>query len=141
MSNKIDKNIFIELKKRGVIFSVGRAYLFDQRVYFIATSTRYKEKVKGLEFNERTDEPILEREMNDEDFLSFSRLKDSFVMEVQNKDGAIFEMKRQSLKKHIRKIANKAPEMVIAIEKIVGAEAGKEREEALEEAKLLIAGL
>lgn len=138
MSEKADKNIFVELNKRGVTYSVGRAYLFDQRVYFIITSTRYKNRLAGLEFNERRGTSLLEREMNDEDFLSFNKAKEDFRIETQNKDGAVFEIVGNSLKKLIRKIERAAPELVEAIEKIVTAEAGENQKKAIAEASVLI---
>lgn len=138
MNSKVNKNIFLELNKRGVIYSVGRAYLFGQRVYFIVTSIRYRDRVDKLDFNERRGEPLLEREMTDEDFLRFSRLKDHFIIETQNEEGAIFEMEKKSLKKHIQKMETRAPEMVLAIERIVNAQKDKDLKQAISEAGNLI---
>lgn len=152
------KNIFKELKKRNVPIAIGRAYLMDHRTYFIITSAMYEDKVEGLEFSPRVKstelkddqrEPLtpksyrvnfLERDMDDDDIINFSKEKEEFVMVHQDKDGAIYEQKNKSLKLHLKKMYRTAPQLANALSRITSS-TGKEREKAIEEAKELVSTL
>lgn len=152
------KNIFKELKKRNVPIAIGRAYLMGHRTYFIITSARYEDKVEGLEFSPRVkptvlkedqQEPLtpkthlvnfLEREMDDDDIINFSKEKEEFVMAHQDKDGAIYEQKNKSLKRHLKKMYRTAPQLVIALDRIT-ENTGAKRDKAIEEAKELVSTL